>query len=365
MRIPLRLARAATALAFVATAPPLAAQQKASHHIVLEQYLDWEDVQAPQLSPDGTQIIFTRRWVDKMNDKWESSVWLMNADGSHSRQLVQGGDVTWSPDGKRIAYVAKGEPSGQQIFIRWMDAEGAATQISHLTESPSGLEWSPDGKSIAFTMNVAWRDTFRIAMPAPPKGAKWVEPPKIVSRLNYRSDRVGFTDGAYRHIFVIPADGGTPRQITSGDFDHSGASFSADGKWLAFSGNLSPNAEDQFRTSHVYAANIETGEVRQLTHRAGTSGGPQYSPRRETDRVHGGRFGRPFSLGALEAVDDERRRLERPRRVGESRPSHLGRDLGARRQRRVLQCRERRVEEPLLRDAGRAVRGPSRPASRC
>ena len=44
--------------------------QRPQNRIALEQYLDWEEVQAPQLSPDGTQIIFTRRWVDKMNDRW-------------------------------------------------------------------------------------------------------------------------------------------------------------------------------------------------------------------------------------------------------------------------------------------------------
>src|SRR5438105_243607 len=80
------------------------------------------------------------------------------------------------------------------------------------------LEWSPDGKSIAFTMNVPVRDNWRIAMPAAPKGAKWTEPPKVVTRINYRSDRQGFIDESYRHIFVIPADGGTPRQVTNGDW---------------------------------------------------------------------------------------------------------------------------------------------------
>src|SRR3954468_3071967 len=185
----------------------LTAQQPAAvNRIALEQYLDWEDVQTPQLSPDGTQIIFGRRWVDKMNDRWETTLWMMNADGSHARSLVQGSDVRWSPDGKRIAYIARGEPSGSQIWVRWMDAEGAATQISHLTEAPSSLEWAPDSKSIAFTMNVPIKDSWRIAMPAPPKGAKWTEAPHIVTRLNFRSDRVGFTDDVYRHIFVIPAD---------------------------------------------------------------------------------------------------------------------------------------------------------------
>src|SRR5438046_4124508 len=111
-----------------------------------------------------------------MNDKGASSIWLMNPDGTRPRQLVQGSDVKWSPDGSRIAYVGKGEPSGSQIFVRWMDAEGATTQISHLTETPSNLEWSPDGRSIAFTANVPGHDTWRIAMPTPPKGAKWTDP---------------------------------------------------------------------------------------------------------------------------------------------------------------------------------------------
>ena len=274
----LRVARFALPLAF-AVVVPLQAQQRPSSRIALEQYLDWEDVQSPQLSPDGTQIVFGRRWVDKMNDRWETSIWIMNADGTHQRSLVQGSGVQWSPDGKRIAYVAKGEPSGQQIFVRWMDAEGATTQISHLTESPSNLEWSPDGKAIAFSMNVPARDnSLRINMPAAPKGAKWIEPPKVITRLNYRRDRIGYTDASYSHIFVIPADGGTPRQITDGDWNHSAPSYSADGKWIAFSSYRVPNAEDAFRKSEIYAANVETGEIRQLTHRAGTNGGPLYSP---------------------------------------------------------------------------------------
>jgi dipeptidyl aminopeptidase/acylaminoacyl peptidase len=150
--------------------------------------------------------------------------------------------------------------------------------VSHLTESPSGLEWAPDGKSIAFTMNVPSRDTWRIAMPTPPKGAKWTENPKIITRLNWRSDRVGFTDESYRHVFVIPADGGTPRQLTTGDFNHSAPSFSPDGKWVAFSAYRVPESERAFRRSHIYAVNVESGDVRQLTQGPGTNGNPQWSP---------------------------------------------------------------------------------------
>src|SRR5678815_2710130 len=272
-----RIARATLSVAVVATTP-IVAQQRPQNRIALEQYLDWEEVQNPQPSPDGTKIIFGRRWVDKMNDKWETSIWMMNADGSQPRALVQGSDVQWSPDGKRIAYIGKGEPSGSQIFVRYMDAEGATTQISHLTEAASGLEWSPDGKTIAFSMNVPVKDTWRINMPTPPKGAKWTEAPKVITRLNWRSDRVGFTDESYRHIFVIPADGGTARQITNGDWNHAGGSFSADSKFLAFSSFREPDAEHAFRKSQIYLANLATGEIKQISKRNGTNGGPQFSP---------------------------------------------------------------------------------------
>jgi Tol biopolymer transport system component len=75
--------------AVVATTP-IVAQQRPQNRIALEQYLDWEEVQNPQPSPDGTKIIFGRRWVDKMNDKWETSIWMMNADGSQAARARAG-----------------------------------------------------------------------------------------------------------------------------------------------------------------------------------------------------------------------------------------------------------------------------------
>jgi len=223
-----------------------------SAKLTLESYFDLEDVQDPQLSPDGKQIIYTRRWVDKLNDRWESSLWIMNADGSRSRHLIDGSSAVWSPDGTRIAYLAKGEPSGTQIWVRFMDGDAAPTQITRLTESPADVEWSPDSKSLAFRMLVTQKDDgMKIAMPPAPKGAKWVEAPRIVTKLQYRRDRQGFVDDGFRQLFVAPADGGTPRQVTSGPWEHGAPKWTPDGKSLVFSSLRTDNAEYAWRESEI------------------------------------------------------------------------------------------------------------------
>ena len=275
-----RLAYALGLAGLVAVAPVLPAQQVPPDRIQLNQYLDFQDVQSPQISPDGSQIVYGRQSVDKMNDRHHSSLWIMNADGTHDRFLADGGGAQWSPDGKRIAYVAPGKPDGAQIFVKWVDLEGVGSQVSNLTESPSNLAWAPDGRAIAFNMNVndPLGAEWHIAMPTPPKGAKWIEPPKIVTRLDFRSDRIGYIDTYYRQIFVISPDGGEARQVTTGDWNASAPAFSGDGQWVAFSSLRVPDAEHVFRHSELYAANVRTGEVRQLTHQSGTSGGPVYSP---------------------------------------------------------------------------------------
>jgi dipeptidyl aminopeptidase/acylaminoacyl peptidase len=247
--------------------------------IRLEQYLDWEDVQDPQLSPDGKQVIYTRRWVDKMNDQWKSSLWIMNIDGSKNRSLIEGSGARWSPDGSRIAFIARGDPSGSQVFVRWMDAEGAVTQLTRLTESPNGVEWSPDGKWIAFSMLVPARDDWRIPMPAPPRGAKWVEAPRVVQKLNYRRDRQGYVEDGNTHIFLISADGGgTPRQVTNGAFNHGAPRWMPDGKTILFNGLRAPDADYRWRESEIYSVDVASGDVKQLTTRKGPDGQPTPSP---------------------------------------------------------------------------------------
>ena len=246
--------------------------------LTLDLYLELERVSNPRISPDGTQIIYTRQWIDKVNDSRESSLWIMNADGSRNRFLIDGSNARWSPDGERIAFTAPGEPRGSQIFVRWMDAEGAVTQITHVDKGPGSIKWSPDGNHIGFTMLVDEKQSWSIDMPDRPEGADWTAAPKIVTRLAYRRDRQGFTDTGYRHIFVVPSSGGTPRQITRGSYNHSSVEWTPDGRSILFSGLREDEAEYQWRESHIYSVDVATREVRQVTDHHGPDSGPVVSP---------------------------------------------------------------------------------------
>src|SRR5436305_9121844 len=189
-------------------ARPLPAQETASDSLLtVNHYLDWEQVADPQISPDGAQIVYTRRWVNKLEDKWESALWIMNADGSHQRFLVKGSGARWSPDGTRIVYLAEGETKGTQVFVRWMDAEGAVTQVTRVEETPADARWSPDGKAISFAMLVPDSTPWKISMPQPPAGAKWTPAPRVVDELHYRQDRAGVMKQRFTHLFLLPAEG--------------------------------------------------------------------------------------------------------------------------------------------------------------
>ncbi len=243
----------------------------------LEALLDWENVSDPKFSPDGSQIVYTRQWTDAIEDRMRSELWIMDRDGGRQRLLVRGSAAEWSPDGTRLCYLAEGEPKGTQLFVLWITTR-EVTPVTHCHEAPGNPRWSPDGRTIAFTMQVPEKDGFPIAMPKPPKGSKWAEEPKVITRLAYRRDQQGYRPAGWRHLFVVDATGGTPRQVTAGEFDHGPGRWTADGKELVFAGLRTADADWQVEESEIYAVDVASGAVRQLTDQRGPDGSPVPSP---------------------------------------------------------------------------------------
>ena len=257
------------------------------HHLSVADYLDFEQVTDPQISPDGSQIIYTRRWVDQKTDRWSSALWIMDADGVRHRFLQKGSNARWSPDGSRILFITSGDNGKPQIFVRWMDDEGAVSQVTRVDVTPSSPEWSPDGSQIAFVAIVPAKDSWSIDLPSAPEGATWSKPPRILDRLHYRQDRVGFQDPGFSHLFVVPAESGRARQLTDGEwhvgaqfdglFDGAGLSWMPDGESIVFDGWNEPGWDLAYRRSHIYAIETESTDITQLTDEVGFWTAPEVS----------------------------------------------------------------------------------------
>ncbi len=235
----------------------------------------------PQISPDGKTVVYRRTGFDILKDRSRGSLWITGTDGrSHykltSRETNESSPA-WSPSGDRLAFVSS-SGEGSEIYLYWMNT-GAIAKLTQLENSPSSLSWSPDGRSIAFSMKVNAEAPVIARMPSKPKDAQWAKAPRITDRLKHEADGSGYIDPGFTHIFMIPAEGGTPRQLTEGDFNHSGSlSWSPDGQEIYFSANRNENWEYDFRNSEIYAVSLASGEIRQLTDRSGPDRSPMISP---------------------------------------------------------------------------------------
>ena len=261
--------------------PLLAQQQPPANRISAMDIFNFQYASDPQISPDGTKIVYVRRFADIMSDKRDSNLWIVNSDGSENRPLTTGNysdeSPQWSPDGTRIAYISDRDGEGQ-LYVRWMDT-GQTAKITDLQFPPMNPVWSPDGKEIAFSSLVSVK-AFEIgALPTPPKGATWAEPPHVYDRLTYRFNGRGYLPPGFTQLFVISTDGGAPRQISSGNFPHDApAAWTPDGQYLLESGHMSPDYEYFIYQTEVYQFSLADGTMTQLTHRKGPNNSPAISP---------------------------------------------------------------------------------------
>lgn len=236
----------------------------------------------PQVSPDGSMIAYVRQSNDIMIDRARGAIWTLAVAGGGHRPVLSGPDSysspRWSPSGDRLAYVTGAETKTPQLYVRWLDT-GQTALLTNLTEAPQGISWAPDGNSIAFSMFVEDKAEPMTSPPAKPKGAEWAEPAKVIDDVIYRADGAGFLRSGSSHIFVVPADGGTPRQLTQGPYTHGGPlSWAADGSAIFFSANRNENFERDPVESDIWRVSLEGGDYEKLTDRDGPDFAPALSP---------------------------------------------------------------------------------------
>jgi dipeptidyl aminopeptidase/acylaminoacyl peptidase len=283
MRLPLLLVSALLTSGAAAQTPTVPPAPEAPTRTFTERDLfSLEQASDPQVRPDGKAVAYVRQTGDVMSDRMRSSVWLVDVDTGVQRPVASGAGAftspRWSPDGKRLAYLATPEGGRTELTVRWMDT-GTTARVASLPETPQAVSWSPDGRTLAFTMFTAGEAPKLGTPPAKPEGAAWAEPLRITDAFTWRTDAQGLLKPGFTHVYVVSADGGAPRRLTFGKANDAGPlSWTPDSRRIVYSANREEGWERDPVNTEVYEVAVADGAVRKLTSRKGPDAEPVVSP---------------------------------------------------------------------------------------
>ncbi|MEI7546989.1 MAG: S9 family peptidase [Actinomycetota bacterium] len=187
---------------------------------------------SPRVSPDGRHVAFVVTRVDMSKNKYYSQVWVAEADGSGPPRALTGGEhdgnPTWSPDGRSLAFTSKRSPNKREatLHILPFEAPGETRTVATMQDGLSTLAFSPEGRWIAF---ISRTPDERYSMPGVEEGDTSWQSPRKIERFFTQLNGEGWIFDRPAHVYVVPTDGtGAPRNLTPGDFQHSGVSWTAD-----------------------------------------------------------------------------------------------------------------------------------------
>lgn len=235
-------------------------------------------VAQPAVSPDGRTVAFVVLRVDAEANDYRSQVWLAAVDGSTPPRPFTSGEhkdaePAWSPDGAFLAFTSTrgaGEKTKASLQVAPVGTGGEVVTLARFSEPVSTLRWSPDGSHIAFgTRTQDERYT------EPDEGRR---PPRRITRLFSRLDNVGPTADRPAHVYVVRSDGSSaPRNLTPGEFELAGPSWTPDSTAVVVSGPAH-DTWDLDRRTDIHVVDATTGDRRTLTGTTGVYARPSVSP---------------------------------------------------------------------------------------
>ena len=251
----------------------------AARSFTAERVFDLEYGDDPQISPDGETIVYVRRSMDRLSDRIRGDLWTLDVDSGAHRPLVVGGasatNPRWSPRGDRLMYTTSAD-GGPELRLLFLDS-GQSMALAQFTEAPRQATWSPDGSTIAFAMFVKGEAPSFAKAPSAPEGAEWSEPVRVFDDITFRFDGQGYLSAGETQVFTLPAEGGTPRQVTDGAGGYDQPAWLNDST-LVVTGNPNEDRDLDPIESDIFAVNLENLELTRLTDRDGPDNSPTPSP---------------------------------------------------------------------------------------
>lgn len=257
------------------------AKEPANDILQSQNVFDIEYASELTIDKPGNTVFFVRDFMDIQNDRKLGNIWSVDTKSGEMLPITTGLQMDFSPvlspDGSKLAFVSTRDGSAQ-IYVKWLNT-GQLAKLTQLSSSPGSLIWSPNGDYLAFQMFVAAPQPSPVSLKGKPVGAKWADNPKFIDDVFYRFDGAGYATKGTTEIFIISAQGGTPRQLTDDEFDNGGPmSWSKDGSVLYFSANRGKNPDFEVLNSEIFSLTIATSKIEQLTTRNGPDTNPVLSP---------------------------------------------------------------------------------------
>jgi dipeptidyl aminopeptidase/acylaminoacyl peptidase len=230
----------------------------------------------PRISPDGSRVAFVVTASDREANEYRGAIWVVPLDGSAEPRRFTSGErrdstPRWSPDGNWLAFASNRGDDKTHMNLYVIPAEGGeARKLTDLKENVEEIVWSPDSKRIAFIARV--RDA------AYDEEDDKKRLPRRFTRVFHKLDSVGFTGDRRTHLFVVELDGGEPKQVTHGDFEHGGVAWALDGKHIVI-GGMRDERWDVELVNRLYSVDVDgDAEPKALTGDEGSYGDPSFSP---------------------------------------------------------------------------------------
>jgi dipeptidyl aminopeptidase/acylaminoacyl peptidase len=225
---------------------------------------------SPQISPDGSKIVYTLVKVTAKHDNYETALWITPATGGPARQLTAGphdSGAQWSPDGKLLAFLRAtekdGKPEPPQIYLLSMEG-GEARALTEMPKGAGDAVWSPDGRLLAFSSTTLAKDFEKKKDDAPESDVR------VITRAEYRENDEGYLDpDRPSHIWVVdvpkvPAGSQNARQVTTGEFSEGEITWSRDGSKLYFTSDRVKESYYQPPAGAIYEVSAAGGEIRKV-----------------------------------------------------------------------------------------------------